>query len=51
MFNPRMISGRSGLCVAHLRRIEGPAIAARLRHDQVDVFGGGMFQRQGAPTA
>ncbi|HEY7816279.1 MAG TPA: hypothetical protein VIC62_23735 [Nakamurella sp.] len=51
MFNTRMTSGRFGSCVAHLRRIEGPAIVARPRHDQVDVLGAGEFQRYGTPTA
>jgi len=51
MFNKRMTSGWTGSCVAHLRRIEGPAIVARLRHDQVDVLGAGELQRFGTPSA
>lgn len=51
VFNLRMTSGWFGSCVAHLRRIEGPVIMARPRHDQVDVLGAGTFQRDGAPTA
>jgi hypothetical protein len=51
MFNTRMTSGRFGSCVALLWRIEGPAIVARPRHDQVDVLGAGQFQRDGAPSA
>jgi hypothetical protein len=51
MFKPWMTSAWTGSCVVHLRRIEGPAIAARLRHDQVDVLGVGMVQRGGTPQA
>ena len=55
MINARMTSAWTGSCVAHLRRIEGPVIVARLRHDQVDVLApaalGGMYQRFGTPTA
>jgi hypothetical protein len=55
MFNPRMTSAWTGSCVAHLRRIEGPAIIARPRHDQVDVLAaavpGGMVQLYGTPQA
>ena len=42
MFNPRMISGRSGLCVAHLRRIEPtlPGVASvSARHERVRICG------------
>jgi len=52
MFNARMTSAWTGSCVAHLRRIEGPFVVARLRHDQVDVLAPaipGMFQRYGTP--
>ena len=51
MFKTRMTSGRFGSGVAHLRRIEGPAVVARPRHDQVDVLGAGDLQRYGTPTA
>jgi hypothetical protein len=53
MFNVRMTSAWAGSCVANLRRIEGPVIVARPRHDQVDVLAlpGGMFQRYGTRQA
>ena len=55
MFNLRMTSAWTGTGVANLRRIEGPVIGARPRHDQVDVLAlavpGGMFQRYGTPQA
>lgn len=55
MFNTRMTSAGAGAHVALLVRIEGPFVGARLRRDQVDALGlampGGMFQRNGTPTA
>jgi hypothetical protein len=51
MFNTRMTSGWLGSCVAHLRRIEGPAVLVRLRHDQVGFLGADAMQRFGIPTA
>ncbi len=55
MFNVRMTSAWTGSCVAYLRRIEGPVMVARPRHDQVDApalaIAGGMLQRFGTPSA